>query len=48
VIEKDEVRDDLGGILQTPPCDVEGVGGEALALAIDSCDKIGMRLLRLN
>jgi hypothetical protein len=30
VIEKDEVRDGLGGILETPPCDVEGFwrGGE--------------------
>jgi hypothetical protein len=26
VIEKDEVRDDLGGILETPPFDVEGFG----------------------
>ena len=30
VMEKDEVREDLGGMLQTPPFDVEGlliVGG---------------------
>ena len=36
VIEKDEVREDLGGILETPPCagSIEGVfGGDVGTIA---------------
>lgn len=38
VMENDEVSEDRGGILDTPPCEGRGFRGEALAIASDKIE----------